>query len=162
MKFADDGTIWKTGKDIREIATALELDLNKIKQWVHKWRMKINVSRTEYSISSRILHVDSMVDIEISMGGQKMKQNQNPKLLGETLDRKLNFQEHIKYVEAKAQIAVASLSKVAKNRAHSKKRLMTLYQSLVTPRLEYAAAVWQTGNCKSLRRQGLAFCLGLP
>ena len=26
LKFADDGTIWKTGKDKREIATELELD----------------------------------------------------------------------------------------------------------------------------------------
>ena len=49
VKFADDATIWKTGDDIREIAAELELDL-KIKQWVHKWRMKINVSKTEYCI----------------------------------------------------------------------------------------------------------------
>ena len=61
--------------------------------------MKINVSKTKKSIFSRILHVDSMVDIEISMGGQKI--NQNPKLLGVILDRKLHFHEHIKYVEAK-------------------------------------------------------------
>ena len=165
VKFADDATIWKTGDDIREIAAELELDLNKIKQWVHKWRMKINVSKTEYCIFSRILHVDSMEDIEISIGGQKIKQNQNPKLLGVILDRKLNFQEHIKYVEAKAQMAVASLNKVAKTEHIGTKCLLTLYQSLVTPRLEYAAAVWQTGNCESLekvQRQGLALCLGLP
>ena len=81
------------------------------------------------------------------------------------LDRKLNnFQEHIKYVEAKAQMAVASLNKVAKTEHIGTKCLLTLYQSLVTPRLEYAAAVWQTGNCESLekvQRQGLALCSGI-
>ena len=81
------------------------------------------------------------------------------------LDRKLNFQEHIKYVEAKAQMAVASLNKVAKTEHIGVKCFLTLYQSLVTPRLEYAAAVWQTRSCESLekvQRQGLALCLGLP
>ena len=76
--------------------------------------MKINVSKTGYCIFSRILHVDSMADIEISIGGQKITQNQNPKLLVVILDRKLNFQEHIKYLEAKAQMAVASLNKLQK------------------------------------------------
>ena len=81
------------------------------------------------------------------------------------LDRKLNFQEHIKYVEAKTQTTVASLSKVAKTEHIGTKCLLTIYQSLITPRLEAAAAVWQTGNCESLekvQRQGLSMYLGLP
>ena len=35
--------------------------------------MRINVSKTEYSIFLKILHLDSMVDIEISKGGHKIK-----------------------------------------------------------------------------------------
>ena len=30
VKLADDGTIWKTGEDMKELATELELDLNRI------------------------------------------------------------------------------------------------------------------------------------
>ena len=42
-------------------------------------------------------------------------------------------------------MAVASLSKVAKTEHIGTKCLLTLNQSLVTPRLDSAAAVWQTG-----------------
>ena len=55
------------------------------------------------------------------MGGQKIKQNPNSKLLGVVLDSKLNFQEQFKYIESKAQMTVPSLNKVAKKITHRNK-----------------------------------------
>ena len=43
--------------------------------------------------------------------------------------------------------------------------MLQLYKALVTPQLEYAATVWQVGNCTALekvQRKGLAMCLGVP
>ncbi|MEW8547042.1 MAG: hypothetical protein AB2693_26300 [Candidatus Thiodiazotropha sp.] len=42
--------------------------------------------------------------------------------------------------------------------------MLLLYKGLVAPQLEYAAAVWHTGNCNSLdkvQRKGLAVCFGV-
>ena len=39
------------------------------------------------------------------------------------------------------------------------------YRALIVPQLEYAAPVWQMGNCSGLekvQRKGLAMCLGIP
>ena len=43
--------------------------------------------------------------------------------------------------------------------------MLQLYKVLIASQLEYAASVWQVGNCSSLdgiQRNGLAICLGLP
>ena len=43
--------------------------------------------------------------------------------------------------------------------------MLQLYKALVIPQLEYAAPVWQIGNCSPLekiQRKGLALCLGVP
>ena len=43
--------------------------------------------------------------------------------------------------------------------------MLELYKALVIPHLEYAAPVWQIGNCSPLekiQRKGLALCLGVP
>ena len=43
--------------------------------------------------------------------------------------------------------------------------MIKVYKRLVVPRLEYAASVWQIGECDKLekiQRKGLALCLGCP
>ena len=69
VKLIDDYTTWKTGEGIREIAAELELDLCRMHNWVHKWRIKIHVNRVLYFFS-RIL--DNIENINISVGGQKI------------------------------------------------------------------------------------------
>ena len=50
VKFADDGTVWRRGSDIKRLAEEIEVDLKKNTGWTKKWRMKINVEKTEYCI----------------------------------------------------------------------------------------------------------------
>ena len=53
VKFADDGTIWRSGHDLEGLAEELQDDLTEISQWVRKWRMKVNIDKREYCIFSR-------------------------------------------------------------------------------------------------------------
>ena len=48
VKFADDVTILWTGSDAKILVEALERDLVKITDWTKKWRMKLNIEKTEY------------------------------------------------------------------------------------------------------------------
>ena len=46
----------------------------------------------------------------------------------------------------------------------SPKCMLHLYKALVAPQLEYAATVWQVGNCdplEKIQRKSLAICLGI-
>ena len=43
--------------------------------------------------------------------------------------------------------------------------MLQLYRALISQHLEYAAAMWQIGDCgvlEKVQRKGLAMCLGLP
>ncbi len=46
MKFADDGTIWKTGNHITELSESIEQDLVSVIEWAVKWRMNVNIDKT--------------------------------------------------------------------------------------------------------------------
>ena len=142
VKFADDGTVWKTGDDIQKMVREMELDLEEIKRWVKKWRMKLNVIKTEYCVFSKD---QSMLDlnIEIKMDNFILKRTRKPKLLGVTLDEKLTFQDHVEAVEIKAQKMLSTLRILGKPA-----NMVRLYKSIVVPQLEYAASVWQSGKCE--------------
>ena len=57
VKFADDGTIWITGKNWMELIKQLEEDFTKITILANKWRLKISILKTEFCVFSLINQV---------------------------------------------------------------------------------------------------------
>ena len=110
VKFADDGTLWRSGNDIQKMVQEMELDLEEIRLWVKKWRLKLNILKTEYCIFSKDQRILEL-DIELRMANTILKRTRTPKLLGVTLDERLTFQEHVKTVELKAQKVLSALSR---------------------------------------------------
>ena len=163
VKYADDGTIWVTGHDANALAKDIEDDLRKIYEWTLKWRMKINISKTEICLfTEKPDHTDG-TQPEVILQDMKIKYNSTPKLLGVVLDESLNFNKHISNVEQKANKAVNTLRQVKHVEKINTKKLLQLYQALVQPVLEYACPVWQCANASRLeevQRKGLAMCLG--
>ena len=164
VKFADDGTLWRSGNDIQKMVQEMELDLEEIRLWVKKWRLKLNILKTEYCIFSKDQRILEL-DIELRMANTILKRTRTPKLLGVTLDERLTFQEHVKTVELKAQKVLSALRILGKTEKIDPANMVRLYKSIVVPQLEYAAPVWQSGKCEVLdrvQRKGLAMCLGIP
>ena len=164
VKFADDGTIWQTGPDAKLLVEALERDLVKITEWTKKWRMKLNIEKTEFCLFNRKMD-NEVSSITIKMDGKDVKRTDSPKLLGVILDEKLSFQKHIDAIERKATKAAASLAIVGRSEQISAENMLKLYKSIVLPHLEYGSTVWQIGNCEQLdkiQRKCLALCLGTP
>ena len=164
VKFADDGTIWQTGPDAKLLVEALERDLVKITDWTKKWRMKLNIEKTEFCLFNRKMD-NEISSITIKMDGKDVKRTDSPKLLGVILDEKLSFQKHIDAIERKATKAAASLAIVGRSEQISAENMLKLYKSIVLPHLEYGSTVWQIGNCEQLdkiQRKCLVLCLGTP
>ncbi|MEW8548387.1 MAG: reverse transcriptase domain-containing protein [Candidatus Thiodiazotropha sp.] len=166
VKFADDGTIWITGENWRDLLEQLQLDFGKVIQWAKKWRLKLSMAKTEFCLFSMDNKViEEARSFKFSVAGQTLKYNPNPKLLGVTLDEKLKFDLHIENVERKALKSLEQLRKVKETEVINSKCMLQLYKALVVPQFEYASSVWQIGNCSPLekvQRKGLAMCLGIP
>ena len=95
----------------------------------------------------------------VELQGKALKCTEEVKLLGVILDKKLTFQSHIEAVEKRASKALGALMMVGKTEKINPANMIKLYKSLVVPHLEYAASVWQIGECDKLekiQRKGLA------
>ncbi|MEW8546905.1 MAG: hypothetical protein AB2693_25605, partial [Candidatus Thiodiazotropha sp.] len=76
----------------------------------------------------------------------------------------MKFEPHIDNIEKKAFRSLDLLRKVKETESISSKCMLHLYKALVSPQIEYEAAVWQVGNCdplEKIQRKGLAMCLGI-
>ncbi|VDI77795.1 Hypothetical predicted protein [Mytilus galloprovincialis] len=165
-KFADDGTIWKTGKDKHELVKELQKDINSIHEWSTKWRINLSIEKTEFCVFSR--NGMTKENIKIMLQGKELKYNPNPKILGLTLDEKCNFNKHIDTFEQKAQKSLGIIRNIKGIAKISTKILIQIYQSIVLSTMLYASSVWQINNnthidkLNAIQRKGLALCLNQP
>ena len=164
VKYADDGTIWRTGKDITEAGKLLE-DIEKIFMWAKKWRMKVSVEKTEVCVFSKEKELLANPQIDIKINGNKIPYNPTPRLLGVQLDESLSFSKHIDKIEQKAEKTLSVLRRVSTTEKMSTKSLLQLYKALVIPQIEFAAPVWQNSTSvetlNRIQRKGLSLCLGV-
>ena len=92
--FADDVTVLGTARETKDAEAAVQRAVNIVETWSHTWKIKINVGKCEVSGFSPWTN-DSKWSPTVSLAGQKLKDNPNPRLLEVILDRMLTFKAHV-------------------------------------------------------------------
>ena len=90
--FADDTTIYACDKSIDTVIVKLEDDLQKILNWFKENGMCTNPAKFQMMFLG--LKINNLLCLNI--GGQKINQSEHVKLLGVQIDKKLNFNVHVK------------------------------------------------------------------
>ena len=84
--YADDNTLYSTGKDLNRIRRNFEIDFMILHQWFHENHMTLNPGKCHHMvIGSRYL------SHEIMLNNSKINSSNEQKLLGIFLDTKLIF-----------------------------------------------------------------------
>ena len=90
--FADDTALLAIGKTAEESMNTLQTAINEVSNWMKKWRIKLNESKSVHvdfsykDISQRSLYLDNNI----------IPYSNSAKYLGMTLDAKLRWKEHVK------------------------------------------------------------------
>lgn len=167
-KFADDGTVWQMAKqeELEDLKQDMIDDLNKVMEWTNKWRINLNIEKTEICLFSRDTNHKDTVDITLQ--GKKLRYNSTPKLLGITLDEKMTFNTHIQGLERKATRSLSSLREVRQITQMKTEKMIQLYICLVRSIMEYGCIVWQIADPKytklldNVQKKALCLCLNMP
>ena len=102
VKCAHDGTIWIPGDDWKELMESLKVDFKEVLKWARKWRLKLSIVKTEFSMVSLDNQVlEEARKYNFDFEGQIVKYNPKPKILGVTLDEKLKFENMLKWWKGK-------------------------------------------------------------
>ncbi|CAG2202636.1 unnamed protein product [Mytilus edulis] len=165
-KFADDGTLWHKGKDIKEMKERTSEDVKTILKWTEKWRINVNLEKCEVCLFSK-----GNTDAEqktLKVNSFSYRYSPTPKLLGVTLDEKLKFDTHINLMQKRANNAIYVIRDIKGMGGISRSKLLQIYNSMVRSIMEYACPVWQITSAENMKkleavqRKGLSICLGLP
>lgn len=133
--FADDCVIYKEISSDSD-AIALQSDVDRVLQWCELWQMKLNINKCK---SMRVSRSKTQAFC-YSINNVPLEDVLSYKYLGVHIASTLSWKTHINYVVNNANRMLGYLRRNF-NQATSSLKLL-LYKTLVRPKLEYAAAVW--------------------
>ena len=137
--YADDNTLYSTGKDLNWIKRILEMDFI-FHQWFQKNHMTLNSGKCHYMvINSRDL------SHEIMLNNNKITSSNEEKLVGILLDSKLNFESHIGSLCREAGQKINALARL-KNYLKSDQRNLLL-NSAIKSHFTYCLLIWMFTSC---------------
>ncbi len=134
--FADDCVLYRKIESEND-RVQLQLDLDRLNEWQHKWQMRFNA---EKCFTLKISHTKKNSHCVYKLGESVLKEVKSHSYLGITISHDLKWGEHIDTMVNKANRVLG----VIRRNLHScpTKLKATAYISLVRPHLEYSSTVW--------------------
>ena len=105
--YADDNTPYATGCNIDELLNTLKKDIDILLKWFNDNYFKVNDDKCHLLATNHDQHISLMIGKELIKGSKSVK------LLGITIDNKLNFNEHVTKVCDKVSQKIHILARVA-------------------------------------------------
>ncbi|KYO17341.1 hypothetical protein Y1Q_0011832 [Alligator mississippiensis] len=100
--YADNITLMITGKNFKNLEQGLTKDLTTMNAYFHKWRLKLNITKT---VSSTFHFTNKLTKttLNVKCGTKSILFKSHSKYLGVTLDLTLTYKTHLTQLVAKVQ-----------------------------------------------------------
>ena len=138
--FADDTMFFTIDKNPKRAAIQLQHQLNLATTWFHRWRIKINPTKTTGVLFGRS---DTTHVPPLTIDNYPVNWSKQAKYLGVTIGRKLTFGQHIQNITKKATrvrgMLYPLLNRTSPVPTKTKLNILKLY---VSPILTYAGSSW--------------------
>ena len=131
--WADDNTPYAIEDNVEKLLDCLKEETNVILDWFDFNKMKAN------SDKSHLLVINSKND-KIILHNEEIIGEEKMKLLGVTIDNKLNFEEHVTIICKKANKKLHALARVAKYLDNNKLRI--LMKTFIDSQFNYCPLIW--------------------
>ena len=117
--------------------------LNRLVEWTNRWGFRFTPSKCSAVIFHRYMNKDEMINLpHLTITGEQLCYDERYKFLGVYLDSRLNMNQHIQYLRARALKRIPLLKCLAGRGCGADRTvLIKIYKSLIRPILEYACQV---------------------
>ena len=132
--YADDTTTYSTGIDIESLLHSIQLDSRILLLWFEDNYFKLNADKCKLLIAN---HED---EVSVKIQDETIICEKAVKLLGVTIDNKLNFNEHVSNLCKKASLKLHALSRIS--HLMKKDKLRTLMKAFIESQFSYCPLIW--------------------
>ena len=134
--FADDNTVYSCEKTIEQVALKLEHDIPRVLNWLKYNSMVANPAKFQVMF----LGIKQKPRLCININGNYLPASDKVKLLGVTIDCKLNFNSHVENLCKRSNQKINALLRIRKYLSPEKTRL--LCNAYIISQFKYCPLIW--------------------
>ena len=141
--FADDTAIMSSHSNPVKASQNLQLNLNSIENWLKKWRIKVNETKsTHVTFTTR-----KETCPPVSINNNQLPQENSVKYLGIHLDRRLTWHKHIFTKRKQLGIKFSKMYwLMGRNSKLSLENKLLIYKTIIKPVWTYGIQLWGTAS----------------
>uniref|UniRef100_A0A3B3Q2D7 Reverse transcriptase domain-containing protein n=1 Tax=Paramormyrops kingsleyae TaxID=1676925 RepID=A0A3B3Q2D7_9TELE len=162
--FADDGALWKRGRNVEYIVKKLQEGIQQVERWGIKWSFKFSVEKSKVMFFTRKKVNEG---INLKLYGSTLEKVTTFCFLGLHFDPWLTWGEHIRKVESKCKKVLNTMRCLTgREWGADYQSLKYIYVSLIRSRIDYGSVVYRSAAKSVLTRldkiqaRALRLCLG--
>ena len=133
--FAGDNTIYSCAKSVNDVIENLQSDLKVALKSFKDNQMMANPGKSQFMILWK-----NTINKSIVINNKTIESSKSVKLLGLTIDNKLNFGIHINNISKEASAKVKGLERIRSRLNLSQAKI--LYNSFILSQFNYCCLVW--------------------
>ena len=139
FNFADDNTISATADNIDHLMLTLKHESELAVKWFTENQMIVNPDKFQAMILQNSRNSKNYEPVKLEIESAKIETKNTVKLLGITIDNKLNFEEHISELCKKASMQLNTISRL--QRFMGKEQKEALINSFISSNFNYCPLV---------------------
>ena len=121
--YADDSTLYTSDKSLSNIMNSLSHDFTNFSKWFYNNFMVLNLDKCSFML----LVVDDELQTNLVCSNKTLKNSKQEKVLGVTIEIKLNFATHLSNITKSANIKCNAVIRVQKYMNTDKKKTHILF-----------------------------------
>jgi hypothetical protein len=135
-----------------EAALKAQVFLNALESWMNRWRLSLAPHKCAQTTFSKAIR-NTNDELQITIYGQKIGYDINPKFLGITFDPRLGFENHFDKIKAKVKERINVLKVLSYDKSWSlnTKFLLNIYKVLIRSVMDYANVTTAACNDKIVK-----------
>lgn len=163
-QFADDIAIWKSHRNVKFATKKVQVGLDSVEKWCKSWGFKLSAPKTVGIVFTNKPKLD---EVDVKIAGNKVIFKKNTKFLGLIFDRKLNWTQHVQYIQDRCKKRLQLLKCISSSKWGADSRmLLRIYRALIRPIIEYGCEVFDSASdtlkakLDSIQYRALKICAG--
>ena len=162
--FADDGALWKRGRNVEAGVRHVQGAIDEVEQWGLEWGCRFSVEKTQTMFFTRKKVGEG---VRLRLYGQDLVRVGTFKYLGVVFDSRLTWESHVKRIVEKGKRVLNVLRCLAgRDWGASCEALRSIYVALMRSAIDYGCLVYGSAAQTHLRKldvlqaQALRICSG--
>jgi hypothetical protein len=140
--YADDMNTLTSHRHIATAQTQLQPYLDQISRWTTDNNLLLNPDKSSATLFTPD-PAEYNTQLALTINNVTIPTTKNPKVLGVTLDPKLNFSKHIELATEKAKNSLSVIKSLTTTKwGKSKETITSTFKALTRPILEYSSTIW--------------------